>query len=224
MHRAGSLSSHPRFGRQPRQGLGHNLRSFTAATADLLTAAGAAGRAVLGETMRSLPPRTCAFPPAHCPDPCVGTIVQEVFAGEVREVPIQARNGTNAPRTYTFHIDRPLRNSRGDEAGVPNLAPPQLSLRPGETGLVRLRLNVGESFHPGFSYSTEAVIASRGCADQLLEIQVLVLTDDGGPGIALGCPCDPPVRPLLWYHHFYCDKAGPDKPLPLPQVTLEEAE
>jgi hypothetical protein len=148
--------------------------------------------------------RSCAFPEyARC-DPDLGALVRDVQPGETVRMPVRFRNTTGKRRTFAFAFAGPLKDSQGRTAKPPALTPASLDLDDGEVGRVLLATPVGDEFAVGAEYSTRLVVRAEECDDQHLTVTIRVACDDG-PVIRLCCACDPKVRPLRWYHHYYCD-------------------
>jgi hypothetical protein len=158
------------------------------------------------------PRRACEVPQYPCPNPRLGTVVREAYVGERVRVPLRVKNKTPKARTYQFTTE-PLRNVRGEAASALDLSPAQHTLGPGEVRVLEASLPVSaEVFEPGLDYTGDIVITSEKCDPQLLRFTLRVKSEDAAPLIKLGCPCDPPVRRVNWYDHFYCDTTGCDTP------------
>jgi hypothetical protein len=156
------------------------------------------------------PRRACEVPQYPCPNPRLGTVVREAYIGEQVRVPLRVKNKTHKARTYQFTTE-PLRNVRGEVANALELSPAQHTLAPGEVRVLETSLNVSaEVFESGFDYTGDIVITSEKCDPQLLRFTLRVKSEDAAPLIKLGCPCDPPLRRVNWYDHFYCDLTGCD--------------
>lgn len=157
------------------------------------------------------PRRLCEVPRYADPDPWLGEVVRDAYVGETIRVPLHLKNKTR--KTRTFHVDatRPVKNIRGEGGAVLRPNATTFTLLPFDADLFEVTLPISaEFFKPGFDYTTQIVITSEKCADQILGFRVRVLSEDTAPVIKLGCPCDPPVRRVNWYDHFYCDVRGCD--------------
>ena len=199
--------------------LAGNLQGLALATQQFVSAVSQIQSAVTDDALRSLrgaierntpirlrSGRACDRPEAVCCDPHLGTVTRPARLGETVRLTAKLRNGTGKSRTFTIKADQPLRNSRGETAGAAKVEPASLTLAPGETRLITATVAVGDGFSTGFTYATDVTVETEGCDPQRLPIAVAVESDVAAPLVVLCCGCEPPVRPLRYYHHFYCDK------------------
>lgn len=201
----------------PLPALGQNLQSLTALSQDfwlsifdLSTNLVEDSLQMMGSAAPCRPrmrprQRICEIPQYPCPNPRLGTVVREAYVGEQIRVPLRLKNKTRKVRTFQFTA-QPLLNVRGEPGATLDLNPTEYTLEPGEVKLVDTRLSVSPNqFQPGFDYTGNIVITSEKCDPQILKFTLRVKSEDAAPVIKLGCPCDPPVRRVNWYDHFYCD-------------------
>ena len=211
-YRPGSMAT----GSRTLNNLGQDLRSLTALSRDFWLSVFDLSTNLMEDslqTMGSCAPsrmrrrrgRICEVPRYPCPDPRLGTVVREAYVGEQIRVPLRIKNKTRKVRTFNFTA-QPLSNVQGESGGIPNLSPTEDTLEPGEVKLLDMSLTVSEDqFQPGFDYTGNIVVTSEKCDPQILKFTLRVKSEDAAPLIQLGCPCDPPVRRINWYDHFYCD-------------------
>ena len=196
--------------------LGQNLRSLTLLSQDfwlslfdLSTNLVEDSLQVMGSYAPSCkkltPRRMCEIPQYPCPNTCLGTVVREAYVGEQIRVPLRIKNKTRKARTFQFTTE-PLRNVRGEMAATLALNPSQCILEPEEVKVLDTCLMVSaDQFQPGFDYTGNIMITSEKCNPQILRFTLQVKSENTAPLLKLSCPCDPPVRWVNWYDHFYCD-------------------
>lgn len=156
--------------------------------------------------------RSCGFPESTGCDPDLGALVRDAHRGETVRMPIRFRNTTGKRRTFGVSFADTFRDSQGRVAKTPSLEPQTLGLDDGEIGQVVVSAVVDESFAMGSAYSGRLFIRAEECEDQYLAVTIRVSCDEG-PVIRLCCPCDAKVRPLRWYHHYYCDPPARTPPV-----------
>lgn len=172
---------------------GAMLREVTASLRDL---------GVSGISLRHA--RSCSFPESVCCDPDLGVLARSAYQGELVRMPVSFRNTTGKRRSFAISVAGPFKDLQGRTAKPPTFAPASLDLDDGEAAQVVIVTPVGEDFAVGSEYSTRLLVRSEGCEDQYLTVTIRV-AGDAGPVIRLCCGCEPRLRPLRWYHHYYCD-------------------
>lgn len=194
--------------------LTENVRSLASLARTFFESIGDIQSAMVRDTVGALLPEganiklrrgVCSFPDASCADTRVGKLRRTAYVGEVVRMPVRFRNATSKTRRFVVAAKDPLRDSKGDDAATLRVAPEEFTLAPGEARLVDIAAPVDNKFAAGFEYATRVRIESDNCEDQFLSVCIYVAADDAGPTVDLKCPCKPPVRPLRWYHHYYCD-------------------
>jgi hypothetical protein len=207
--------------------LAQSLGTMGGMLREVLSAAGELQGAVLREvagTLRAsgLPQpslryaRSCDFPDYACCDPDLGTVHRDAQPGETIRMPLRFKNTTGKARAFTLELAGELKDSRGRTVKALQVTPERLELDDGETGLVLLQAVIGDEFAAGTTYRTRLRVKAEDCEPQHLTVSISVALDEG-PVIGLCCGCDPKVRPLRWYHHYYCDpprQRQPDRPQP----------
>lgn len=148
--------------------------------------------------------RSCGFPESAACDPDLGALVRDAYRGETVRMPVRFRNTTGKRRTFQVSLADTFRDSQGRVAKSPSVEPQTLNLDDGEIGQVVVSSVVDDSFAMGSAYSGRLFIRAEECEDQYLTVTIRVSCEEG-PVIRLCCPCDTKVRPLRWYHHYYCD-------------------
>ncbi len=196
--------------------LGQDLRTLTSLSQDFWVSLFELGTNFWDDTvqlserlqsssLRLRPRRVCEGTAYPSPNPCLGTVVREAYVGEQVRLPLKVKNTTRRARTFQFSTEA-LRNVQGETASAFELSPSQYTLGPNEVRILEASLTVDpQRFMPGFDYTSDVVVASERCAPQLLRVILRVKTVESAPLIKLTCPCDPPVRRVNWYDHFYCD-------------------
>jgi hypothetical protein len=188
--------------------MGGILRDFAAATTELQGAILRDLTATLrdiglsGISLRHA--RSCSFPEAVCCDPDLGVVTRDAHQGETVRIPVRFRNTTGRHRSFTIAVAGPFKDLQGRAAKEPTVTPTSFDLDDGEASQVVVATPVGDDFAVGSEYSTRLIVRSEGCEDQHLTVTIRVSTD-AGPVIRLCCGCEPGLRPLRWYHHYYCD-------------------
>ncbi|HHM05551.1 MAG TPA: hypothetical protein ENJ19_07385 [Gammaproteobacteria bacterium] len=201
-------------GAQATRNLSDNMQTLAAAARAFFGTATEIQSAVVNEflgTFNIKPGRrafkgSCDFPEPCRPDTHVGRLVRSAYPGECVRIPVKFRNATGKPREFDFRAEQPLVNSRGEQARPLKLSRTTVRLLPEQSGMTVLSVDLDDAFRTGYEYATDIIIVSEGCEPQRLKIVINVQSDDACPVIKLGCPCDPPLRPLRWYHHYYCDQ------------------
>ena len=80
----------------------------------------------------------------------------------------------------------------------------------GEVAVVAVHVEAAEQ-RSGVTYEGVLRIRAESCDDLRLSISVLIEEPkDSVPLVDLHCCCHPKVRPLRWYHHYYCDPPARD--------------
>lgn len=196
--------------------LGQDFRTLTSLSQNFWVSVFELGTRVLDDTLQVTerlqssaldlrPRRVCEIPAYPCPDPFLGTVMREAYIGEQILLPLKVKNTTRRTRTFHFRTEA-LRNVQGETASALELSPSQYTLAPGEVRILEASLSVSrEEFTPGLDYTSDIVVSSETCDPQLLRVVLRVKTVNAAPLIKLKCPCDPPVRRVNWYDHFYCD-------------------
>lgn len=208
--------------------LGQDLRTLTSLSQDFWLSLFELGTSWVDDTLQVAerlqssalglrPRRVCEVPSYPCPNPLLGTVVRETCVGEQIRLPLKVENTTRKARTFQFTTE-PLRNVQGETASAFDLSPSQYTLGSGEVRILEASLAVNrEEFTPGFDYTSNIIVFSENCDPQLLRVILRVQSVDAAPLIKLKCPCDPPVRRVNWYGHFYCDRQ--DEPRQTPDQT-----
>jgi hypothetical protein len=161
---------------------------------------------LLGTVMSSasgLRAARCAIPETECPPRCVCQIEWEARRGEGLRATIRVTNVGQQARPFTFQAGS-FQGSSGDTGVVPTLSPAAATLKPNESVVVGVGLEVGESFQPGQDYDSEVLI--RGAYEQCVTLKLHVQ-----PARATHCEVrqgeiPTRIRAHHWYDHFQCEE------------------
>jgi hypothetical protein len=146
----------------------------------------------------------CGLPRCECPSADLGEIRRVVDKPGPVRITFPVRNGSKAGRTYALSA-QPI-GSGGSIA----VTPESVELDPGEIRSIDVAIDAMQQ-SPGAEFRSIVKIASKGCETLYLGISVELARDDDLPIVDLHCCCEPRMRPLRWYHHYYCDpKPSPD--------------
>lgn len=143
-------------------------------------------------------------PDPTCPPHCLAEIKKTACPGERIIVPFNVKNDCGHRRIYRIGV-RPLVNGQGQTAPMqPWLDRTELQLEPGQSGTVRMTVDLQEGFQVGECYSAEIVIRESKF-NQNICFRLCVEN----------CHPDVEVRPLderkyfmrwqPWQDHFYCE-------------------
>lgn len=149
--------------------------------------------------------RACRGPDCcDCPPADLGCVRRTLDRSERAEVRVRLRNPTGRRRTYLLEMTN-LAAESGDGESKAAVVPAAVELEPGEVAVVAVQVEAAEQ-RPGVDYEGVLRIRAENCDDLRLRICVLVdVSKDCAPLVDLHCCCHPKVRPLRWYHHYYCD-------------------
>lgn len=155
--------------------------------------------------------RSCGAPSCDCPSPDLGEIRRLIDRPEQVQVAIRLRNTTRKQRQYRLEpgvVQSPF----GEEAGRLTVAPAEVTLEPGDGIVVRAAVDATK-FQPHVDYAATIKVSAENCEPMRLAVVVRVEPEsEVVPVVDLHCCCTPKVRPLRWYHHYYCDPAPQRRP------------
>lgn len=154
--------------------------------------------------------RGCRLPECDCHSTDLGEIRKVVDTGRDVRLAFRLRNTTKTRRTFGLVAD-PVVGDNGQPGGGVKLSVDHVDLDPGETAIVEADF-IAAGQEPGVNYGSTVVISSANCETMRLRLTVMVERETAYvPVIDLHCCCHPRLRPLRWYHHYYCDpKDGRD--------------
>jgi hypothetical protein len=115
----------------------------------------------------------CEVPETCCPPRCVGEIRWKIQRGAVPEASVLVRNVGSAARTFAFSAT-PLGGVDPGSARL-TLTPASAPLLPGESTLVRVRLEDSLALRACQDYSAELLV--RGAWEQCVKVHVHVAAD-----------------------------------------------
>jgi len=154
--------------------------------------------------------RACGTPECHCPSPDLGEVRKVVDRPEKVSVGFRFRNGSGARRTFDLQAGS-ITAETGEAGGAVAVSPNSLDLGPGEIGVVRVDVDASQH-RRGVDYVGAVKVSAKSCEDMTLTVVVAVEPEtDVLPIVDLHCCCHPKVRPLRWYHHYYCDPPPEDR-------------
>jgi hypothetical protein len=145
----------------------------------------------------------CGLPRCDCPPADLGEIRKVVDRAEEVRIAFRVHNTTRARRLFRLNA-RPIASPSGQAGGAITVTPAQVDLDPGEFQTVQVQVDARQH-KSGADYRSVIDIASERCETMHLGVSVEVADEDDAPTIDLHCCCEPRVRPLRWYHHYYCD-------------------
>lgn len=157
--------------------------------------------------------RSCRLPSCDCPSPDLGEIRRVIERPERVEIAVRLRNTTGKQREYKLDGGA-IETETGDAAGQLVITPDQLTLEPGDTAVVRFEADASK-FADRLDHAAAIKISAENCDPMRLAIVIRVEPEVAVvPVVDLHCCCTPKVRPLRWYHHYYCDPAPQRTPTP----------
>jgi hypothetical protein len=157
------------------------------------------------------PKDPCAIPEIDCPPRCVCDVTWEASPGETPGLTVRVTNTSSSARTFQFQAT-PFTGPSGSP-GTLALAPPTLTLQPGQTGVVNAKFTVPNV--PEDDYHAEILI--KGAYEQCVRVRLRVRCRKTAGDEHCTCDVlqgDPPVRIRAhhWYHHFQCvEPCGDDR-------------
>lgn len=154
--------------------------------------------------------RTCAVPSCDCPPPDLGELRRLVDRPGPVQIAVRFRNTSKKQRIFDLSAGE-LVDAGGTVAGKMSLEPAQVTLEPGQTTALHITAELRD-MQPGVDYSAAVRITAEHCETMYLGVVIRLQPEiERVPVIDLHCCCDPRLRPLKWYHHYYCDPA-PNSP------------
>lgn len=154
--------------------------------------------------------RACGLPECHCASPDLGEVRKVVDRPERVSLAVRFRNTSERRRTFELQPGA-LISEAGEPGGALEVAVPTLDLDPAEVGVVQVLVDASEH-RRGVDYVGAIKVTSKDCEDMFLTVAVLVESEvETVPIVDLHCCCHPHVRPLRWYHHYYCDPPRADR-------------
>lgn len=148
--------------------------------------------------------RACGVPECHCPPPDLGEVRKVVDRPEKVTIGVRMRNATNQSRTYAFAAGAIMAET-GEAGGAMTLSVNSVDLQPGAQSVLQVSVDASEH-RRGVDYVGAVRVTSKDCEDMTLTVAVMVEPEQESlPLVDLHCCCHPKVRPLRWYHHYYCD-------------------
>lgn len=148
--------------------------------------------------------RACRLPECHCPPSDLGNVRRVVDRPERVDIAVRLRNSSSRARTFEVQAGA-LVSHGGDVGGAAGVSPAAVTLDPGEVAVVKITVDASKH-RAGVDYDGVVRIRAKGCEDMTLGVTVHVATAvESAPLVDLHCCCRPNVRPLRWYHHYYCD-------------------
>lgn len=155
--------------------------------------------------------RACGTPECHCPSPDLGEVHKVIDRPERTEIGVRFRNNSGARRTFELKAGALIAET-GEPGGDMTLSAPSLELDPGKIGVIRVQVDASKH-RRGVDYVGAIKASSKDCEDMTLTIAVSVEPEsDTLPIVDLHCCCHPKLRPLRWYHHYYCDPPQEQRP------------
>jgi|GEM_PF-2764529 len=165
--------------------------------------------------------RTCGVPSCDCASPDLGEIRRVLDRPEAVQIGARFRNTTSKQRTFALTAGK-IMSEDGKEGGTITVSPDSVTLEPGEVAVVQISVDASK-YATGVDHAATIKVSSEKCQDMYLGVVVLVQPEvKVVPVVDLHCCCTPKLRPLRWYHHYYCDPAperGDQTPQPNPNST-----
>ena len=148
--------------------------------------------------------RACGVPSCCCPSPDLGEVRRTADRPEKLTFGVRVRNTTASQRTFSLEPGR-LTSETGADGGAIALSANAVTLETGASAVVQVTVD-GSEYTRGVDYVGAIRVASKDCETMTLGVRVTIeLEDQSVPVVDLHCCCHPRVRPLRWYHHYYCD-------------------
>ncbi len=141
----------------------------------------------------------CDFPDIECPPKIACTLIREVSRGERVVEPVLVRNIGDEDKVFVFQ-PADLTASDGDVAGPLVIVPKEVTLKPGQSALVRIAYNVTTKFQPGRRYSADVKVT--GYYEQTIQVIAHVIDV---PKCTVAQKDLPKDRRHYWQDHFYCE-------------------
>lgn len=155
--------------------------------------------------------RTCGTPACDCPSPDLGEIRRVIERPDRIEIAVRLRNRTSRPREYTLEAGE-IETAEGQKAGALVVAPAVVKLEAGEVTVVRVAVDASK-FETHADYGGTIKVSAEKCEPMRLGVVVRIEPEVAVvPVVDLHCCCTPKLRPLRWYHHYYCDPAPERQP------------
>jgi hypothetical protein len=145
----------------------------------------------------------CGIPEVDCPPYCVCQIDWEGGRGERLRAAIRLTNTSREGRHFAFEAGS-FQGPSGDTGVVPALAPTVLTLKPNESGVVSVGVEVGEQFQQGGDYSAEVKI--RGLYEQCVRLRLRVRPEQVPHCEVQQGEIPRRIRAHHWYDHFQCEE------------------
>jgi hypothetical protein len=190
------------------QGIGRAVREIATIVIDTQDSALRQAMGAVG--LRGLPrpslakASSCGLPSCECPSTDLGEIRKVIDQPRPVSLAFRVRNTTKERRVFTLSA-KPVMSEEGNPGGSIALVPATVDLDPGEVQMVRAQIDA-TGHEVGLGYNSIVTIATRNCEDMYLGVSVFVEREiDCAPLVNLHCCCHPRLRPLRWYHHYYCD-------------------
>lgn len=147
----------------------------------------------------------CCPPDIECPPHCLMMISRQAQRGECIVIPFAVKIKCNHPKTVQIGL-RPLLDPDGNPAPVqPTLDKTTITIQPGHSVVVRLRLDLKEEFITGTCYQTEVVIREKQ-VNQNICVRICVDDYRDVPQVTLREEAEYFNRFQSWESHFYCEK------------------
>ncbi|MEO8765861.1 MAG: hypothetical protein ABI416_16285 [Ginsengibacter sp.] len=144
-------------------------------------------------------------PMCDCPPQCLISVTRDANVGEVILVPFKVKNVLQVAKTYLVGV-RPFYDNDGNLLpNQPTLNKTSVTLQPGQSILVQMKIDLTNGYATGSSYSTEIVIREKDVNQNIC----FTLNITANNFI-------PEAHPLNerdyfdhfqdWKSHYYCDK------------------
>jgi hypothetical protein len=159
--------------------------------------------------------RTCTLPSCDCPAPDLGEVRRVAERADDLNFSVRFRNTTDKARDFAFEAGE-LQAEDGKDGGSMTLSTKSVALESGATAVIQVAVG-GRQFRPDVDYCGQIRINAKNCETMHLGVCVRIQTVvERVPTIDLHCCCEPRLRPLRWYHHYYCDPPRETRPTAQP--------
>jgi hypothetical protein len=159
--------------------------------------------------------RTCNLPSCECPSPDLGEVRRVAERAEDLNFSVRFRNSSDKAQDFGLEAGT-LQSEDGKDEGTMTLSTKSASLESGAAAVIQVAVE-GRQFRPDVDYCGQIRINAKNCETMYLGVCVRIQkVAERVPTIDLHCCCDTKLRPLRWYHHYYCDPPRENRPTPQP--------
>lgn len=143
----------------------------------------------------------CDIPETSCPPRCVCELTLEGARGDTLAGTITVTNTRKTNQVFTLGA-KPFHGPEGATTASPSLSSPSVSLAPGESATIAVKVQAGEAFAAGETYRADVTIA--GLYEQCVCVTLRTRTRPHCDVSQGEIPTH--IRAHRWYDHFQCEE------------------